>query len=218
MTKKIDIEIWTDIACPWCYIGKTNLELALGKFQHKDSVNINIKAFQIAPNIPVETGNNLDEMLSQLHNLSLTQAHQMNNQIVEKAKESGLLYDMQNAVATNSLDALRLVYLARESKLENQLIKRFMKAYLEERLHIGRHDVLQELATEVGLSKKEVIATLESDIYEDEIVLDRTRAEKIGLNGVPFFIFNQKYAVSGAQPVDTFSQILKQVWEETDGN
>lgn len=192
--------------------------MALGKFQHKDSVNINFKAFQIAPNMPVETGNNLDEMLSQLHNLSLTQAHQMNNQIVEKAKESGLLYDMQNAVATNSLDALRLVYLARESKLENQLIKRFMKAYLEEGLHIGRHDVLQELATEVGLSKKEVIATLESDIYEDEIVLDRTRAEKIGLNGVPFFIFNQKYAVSGAQPVDTFSQILKQVWEETDGN
>lgn len=217
MSQRLEVEIWTDIACPWCYIGKTNFEQALETFAHRDAVKVNFKAFQIDPNSAIETGRNLDEQLSVLHQMPLDEARRRNAQLEEAAKASGLNYDMRHAIGTNSLDGLRLVYAAREAGLDNAMIKRLMKAYLEEGLHIGHQDVLKKLALEVGLDELSIDETLSSDLYKKEIAADRIQAEKIGINGVPFFIFNGKYAVSGAQPLENFSQILDQVWEEEYG-
>ncbi|MCP9328700.1 MAG: DsbA family oxidoreductase [Liquorilactobacillus satsumensis] len=208
------VEIWSDIACPFCYIGKTKFQKALEQFDHRDEVEVNYRAFQIDPAAQKNTGLKMDQVLSKTHGLTVEKAHQLNQQVANEAIKVGLNYDFDKLIPTNSLDGLQLTYLAKETNQMGAMTERLMRAYLIEGLDIGDQATLVKLAVEVGLDKAAVLKTLQTNQYKAQIEHERQEAYQIGLQGVPFFIFNDKYSISGAQPIATFVEALNKVWQE----
>lgn len=210
----MNVEIWTDTACPFCYIGKTKFELALEKFEHVKQVEVHYRAYQINPNGKKDTGRNLDEELSTMHHLPLIQARIMNQQVGTQAKQVGLNFDFGNAIATNSKDSLRLAYYADQFGKMGEMIHAEQKAYLEDGLDIGDSRVLAQLAAEIGLDHDQALAVASSDQFAKQIERDKQEGERLGIQGVPFFIIDHKYAISGAQTVETFLEALNSIWKE----
>ena len=208
------IEIWSDIACPFCYIGKHRLEIALEQFEHKEDVKIAFRSFQLDPYAKKNTGMDIHQVLSVKHGMPYEKAKQLNNQLEQQAKEIGLDYHMDTLIPTNSYDALRLSYYAEEKGKMKEMMERLMKAYLVDSLDIGDYATLAGLAGEIGLNEKEALDALADDRYSENITRDRADGLKIGIQGVPFFIVNDKYTITGAQPSETFLEILQKVWKE----
>jgi len=206
------VEIWSDIACPWCYIGRRRFEKALNLFEHRDEVEIFWRSYQLDPNAPRDYAGNVNDLVMQRYRMSREKAESANAHVTELAALEGLEYHLDRAHPVNSLDAHRLLHLAAQNHLQSEMKERLQKAYFTDGLVISDHRTLVQLAEEVGLNGDETRRMLESDAYISAVRADEQRAQAMGSNGVPFFVFDEKYAVSGAQPAETFLTVLERVW------
>ncbi|WP_448004461.1 DsbA family oxidoreductase [Agromyces bauzanensis] len=218
MTSPIKIDIWSDIACPWCYIGKRHLEggiAALG--DDAPEVEIEYHSFELAPDTPVDFEGSEVDFLAGHKGLPVEQAQMMIDRVTGIAAQAGLDYDYDALRHTKTLKAHELLHFAKEQGLQLELSERLFRAYFTEGRHVGRVDELVGLAAEVGLDADAAHEALESGRYRAAVQADIAQAGAYGIRGVPFFVFEGKYGVSGAQPAEVFSQVLTQVAGERDG-
>lgn len=208
------VDIWSDVVCPFCYIGKRKFEKALENFKDKDNVEIEWHSFQLDPDLEYVPGQSVHEYLGKRKGVSAAEGKKMNDAMTAMAKEVGLEYNFDKAVINNTFNAHRLLHFAKEKGVQNELKERLFKAYYTEGKNIGDTDTLVQLSEEVGLKADEVRGVLENDQYAQEVQMDQYQAQQMGIHGVPFFVFNNKYAVSGAQPTELFEQVLQKVGEE----
>ncbi|QFT89147.1 DSBA-like thioredoxin domain protein [Bacillus sp. THAF10] len=211
------IEIWSDFVCPFCYIGKRRLEAALEKFPHREEVKIEFKSFELDPTAKVDPDFTVYEMLAKKYGMPVEEAKRMSANVAKQAAEVGLTFNFDTAITTNTFDAHRLAKLAESKGVEKVVTERLMQAYFTDSEHIGDREYLKELGTSIGLEEAKIEEVLESDAYEKEVRFDQQEAREIGVQGVPFFVFNSKYAISGAQPGEVFLEALEKVWEEENG-
>lgn len=202
--------------CPFCYIGKRKFEQALQQFSHKDQVSIVWKSFQLNPDMKTIPDKNINEYLAEVKGWSLDQAQQMNDRVTAMASEVGLTYHFDKAVVANSFDAHRLIQLAKTKGLGDAAEERLFRAYFTEGLNTADHATLLELGREIGLNETDVQSMLQSDQFAEEVQRDVYEAQQVGARGVPFFVFNRRYAVSGAQQPETFLGALNTTWQETE--
>lgn len=210
------IEVWSDVMCPLCYIGKTNLETALEGFAHKDQVELVYRPFQLFPDAPSKTGQNYYEWTAQVHGGGMTADYvrEGNKSVVKLAEDAGLAYHLDAVIPSNTADALRVALYAQERGKAGAWMTRVSKAYFTDALDIGDHAVLAGLAGEIGLRADEVLAMLSGDQYKDSLKQERLYGSRLGITGTPFYIFNDRYAVSGAKPSSAFLDMLEQAWRE----
>jgi predicted DsbA family dithiol-disulfide isomerase len=208
------VEIWSDVMCPFCYIGKRKFEKALEHFDHKDKVEIEWKSFQLDPNLKTDPNKSTLQHLAQNKGWSQDYAQQMLAHVTDMAKDEGLTYNMDKSVVANSFDAHRFSHLAKKHGLQDAAEEKLFLAYFTEGKNTADHETLVQIGTDIGLDAAEVRAVLSSDTYADEVQQDIYQAQQVGVRGVPFFVVNQKYAVSGAQPSETFLGLLNKVWQE----
>jgi len=210
----MNINIWSDVRCPFCYIGKRKFEMALDKFPHKDKVEVTWRSFQLDPNLETRTDVNAIEHLSEVKGISRKQAEGMQNNVTQIAKEVGLNFDFAKVVIANSFNAHRLIQLAKTKGLGNEIEEQLFKAHFIEGENIDDQETLVQIGVTIGLDENEIREMLSSDTFAKEVNLDEMQAQSIGVRGVPFFVLNDKYAVSGAQAPDTFLEALNQTWQE----
>lgn len=208
------VEIWSDIMCPFCYIGKRKFEHALQQFAFKDKVEVVWHSYQLDPAMEHVPGKSVHEVLGEKKGWSPQQARQMNNQVTAMAQEVGLAYQMDQAVPANTFSAHRLTHLAKRHGLQDEAEERLFSAYFIEGKNIQDSETLVQLGQEIGLPETEIRQMLASDAFANDVQRDIDEAQQIGVRGVPFFVLNQKYGISGAQPSEVFLQALNQVWEE----
>ena len=209
------IELWSDFACPFCYIGKKRFEKALSEFPHKDQVEVIYKSYQLNPNAPKVMKGNAAESFAKGHRMSVEQAKQRFTMFKEQAKTVGLQYDYDKIQMTNSFDAHRLAKWANQFGKTEELTERLMKAYFTDGLNIADLDTLVSIAKELGLNPEQARKVLKSKEYGKDVLNDIKEGRQIGVQGVPFFVLNRKYGISGAQPIEYFAQALNQLWEES---
>lgn len=210
----VKVEIWSDVICPFCYIGKRKFEKALEGFSAKDQVEIEWKSFQLDPSLDNKDGLSVHEYLGKRKGGTTADGKRMNDQMAAMAKEVGLEYDFDNAIINNTINAHQLLHFAKTKGIQNQMKERVFRAYYTEGKDINNIDTLVQLAAELGLNEAETRKVLEDKVYANEVRDDQEHAYQIGVQGVPFFVFNRKYAVSGAQQPETFAQVLEKVWQE----
>lgn len=208
------IELWSDFACPFCYIGKKRFEKALDSFPHKDKVEVIYKSYQLNPNAPMVMKGSPAEAFAKGHRMDVKKARQRFAMFKEQAATVGLEYDYDNIQMTNSFDAHRLAKWASKYDKEQVLTERLMKAYFIDGLNIADPETLVAIAKGVGLSEEESKKIVYSKEYADQVVNEINEGRQVGVQGVPFFVLNRKYGVSGAQPVEYFTQVLEKLWEE----
>lgn len=206
----MQIEIWSDVICPWCYIGKRRFEAALAAFPHKEKVNVVWRSFELDPHSPKQYPESLEAMLSRKYHVTPQEAAAMNTRVSSLAREIGLEYRLSEARPGNTFDAHRMLHFAASRQLGEQATERLMHAYFCESLPVGDADALASLAPELGLDIDEVRSILASDAFAAEVRADETRATELGITGVPFFVFDGKAGISGAQAVETFADALAQ--------
>jgi protein disulfide-isomerase len=214
MENKLKIQIWSDIMCPFCYIGKRRIEEAVQLFEHKDAVEIEWKSFQLDASFIASPDDNMVEHLAEKYRKDNDWAQNMLDNMTQNARSAGLDFHFEKAVLANSLNAHRLLHLAKKYTLANDLEELLFKAYLTEGKNVNDLNTLAELGLEVGLDAEEIKQVLYSDAFANEVQEDIAAANSIGVQGVPFFVFDNKYAISGAQPAATFLKTLDKVWEE----
>ena len=210
------VEIWSDIMCPFCYIGKRHFEAALKQFAHASEIKVEWHSFQLDPEIPKQgvEGKNVYEYLAQRKGMSIEQSVKMHEGVVNMAKAAGLDYHFEKAVVANSFDAHKLIQLAKTKNLGDAAEERLFSAYFTEGKNFGKHQTLIELGKEIGLQENDIKQALNSDDFARRVNEDIQEAAQLGIRGVPFFVFNRKYGVSGAQPVDVFVKTLEQSFSE----
>ena len=208
------VEIWSDVVCPFCYIGKRRFEKALESFEAKDKVEIEWRSFQLDPDLEYVPGQSVHEYLGKRKGTSAADGKKMNDAMTAMAKEVGLEYNFDKAIINNTFNAHRLLHYAKEKGLQSEMKERLFRAYYTEGKNIGDTDTLAQLGEEVGLQAEEIRTVLQSDKYAQDVVQDQYKAQQLGIQGVPFYVFNNKYGVSGAQPSEIFAQVLEKVWEE----
>ena len=209
------VEIWSDVMCPFCYIGKRKFENALAQFSHKDEVEIVWKSFQLNPDMKTEANKNINQYLAEAKGWSIEKAKEMNDYVTNIAKEIGLTYNMDKAVVANSFDAHRFSHLAKKHGKQNEAEEKLFEAYFTDGKNTADHQTLVQLGSEIGIDQSETLAVLASNEYADEVKQDIYEAQQVGVRGVPFFVLGEKYAISGAQESSTFLQALNKTWEET---
>ena len=217
MTDAIKIDVWSDIACPWCYIGKRNLENGLAAASADDDaplVEVEFHSFELSPDTPVDFEGGEAAYLAQHKGITAAQAAGMLERVTGVAKEAGLTYRFDLLQHTNTVKAHELLHFAKEKGRQAELTERLMSAYFTEGRHLGREDDLTELAGEAGLDADDARSALRSGRYLPAVRADQAQAAAYGITGVPFFVIDGKYGVSGAQPAEAFSQIVRQVWAE----
>ncbi len=208
------IEVWSDYVCPFCYIGKRRFEEALESTGFGDKVEVVFKAYQLDPNTPKSSDKKMLEVLSEKYNMPAEEAKNMSDNIVQQAKTVGLAYDYENLYPANTFDAHRLAKLAEQEGKGAQAAEKFLNAYFVQAKQIGEEDVLLDLATDLGISKDRAKEVLSSDEFAADVKQDIAEAGQIGVKGVPFFVIDRKYAISGAQPAETFANALQKAFEE----
>jgi predicted DsbA family dithiol-disulfide isomerase len=210
----MEIEIWSDIQCPFCYIGKRRFEQALDQFDQKDQVHITWKSYQLAPEMITDPSMSIDEYLAQHKGITRSEAKQMNDYVTAMASSLGLQYNFNKTIPANSFKAHQLSHLAKQSGLQNQLEENLFKAYFTEGKNMDDIPTLLRIGKDSGLNESEIMDVFEKNQYADAVRQDIYEASQIGVRGVPFFVFNRKYAVSGAQEASVFVKALKQSFEE----
>ncbi len=204
------IEIWSDIMCPFCYIGKRQLEKALAEFPNNE-FEIEWKSFQLDPSITPQNGKDVYTFLAERKGISLEQSKEMHKGVVERAKSVGLDYHFEKAIVSNSLTAHRIIHLAKTKNLGDEMEEIFFKAYFTEGKDLNDSSTLIELGIEAGLGANEISEVVENeDMYLNNVKADIAEAQEIGVQGVPFFVFDRKYAISGAQPLEAFVQTISE--------
>jgi predicted DsbA family dithiol-disulfide isomerase len=217
VTEPIKIDVWSDIACPWCYIGKRNLENGLAAAsadEDSPEVEVTFHSFELSPDTPVDFDGGESEYLATHKGISAAQAQQMLERVTEVAAGAGLEYRFDLLKHTNTVKAHELLHFAKEQGRQAELAERLMSAYFTEGRHLGHEDELVALAADVGLDADAARAALQSGRFLPAVRADQAQATAYGINGVPFFVIDGKYGVSGAQPPEAFSQIVRQVWAE----
>jgi predicted DsbA family dithiol-disulfide isomerase len=208
------VEIWSDVMCPFCYIGKRRFENALQGFEHKDEIEIEWKSFQLNPDMKTDPSTNIDQYLADVKGFTIDHARQLNAHVTQMAAEAGLTYNFDKAVVANSFNAHRYSHLAKKHGLGIEAEEQLFKAYFTDGKNIDDTDTLIQLGTELGITTNEVKQTLESDAYADEVRHDIAEAQYLGIQGVPFFVLNNKYGISSAQAVPVFEQTLQKAFDE----
>lgn len=212
--KKMKVDIWSDVQCPFCYIGKRKFEAALAKFPNGKDIEIEWHSFQLDPDITPQPGKDVYTYLAERKGVAVEQSKQMHKQVVQMAAGEGLEYNFDKAVIANSFDAHRISHLAKKYGKGDAMEEQLFRGYFTEGKDIANRDVLIAMAKNIGIPEQEVVDVLNSNKYAAEVEADIVRASQIGVRGVPFFILDNKYAVSGAQPSETFLQALTQAWTE----
>jgi len=208
------VEIWSDIMCPFCYIGKRKFEQALQQFDGNDKVQIEWKSFLLDPSMKAVKGKNIHEVLADKKGWTIDYARKMNQYVTQMAQEVGLHFEFDKMVPANSFDAHRLTHLAAKHGLQDQVEEKLFEAYFIQGKDIADKNTLTGIGTAVGLKQGDVLGMLASDAFADEVKSDVYEAEQLGVRGVPFFVFDRKYAVSGAQPTEVFSEAINSAWNE----
>jgi len=209
------IDIWSDIVCPWCAIGKAHLDAALAEFEHADEVDIVWRSFELDPGAPSVREGEYSEMLARKYGTTVDGGQAMVRQMSERAVESGLHFALEQARSGNSFDAHRLVHLGAERGMQNQVKERFLGAYLSEGAAIGEHATLQRVAVDAGLDPIEVRGVLGSDAYGAAVRADESEALERAITGVPYFLIDGRFAIPGAQSAELILQTLRRAWRES---
>ncbi|MEV6174825.1 DsbA family oxidoreductase [Streptomyces sp. NPDC051954] len=209
------VEIWSDIACPWCYVGKARFEKALAAFPHRDDVEVVHRSFELDPGRAKDDIQPVIRMLTKKYGMSEAQAEAGEDNLAAQAAAEGLDYRTRGRDHGNTFDMHRLLHFAKEQGRQNELIQLFYRAnFAEERSVFNDDERLVELAAAAGLDAGDVRKILaDPDAYADDVRTDEREAAELGANGVPFFVLDRKYGVSGAQPAELFSQALTQAWD-----
>jgi len=206
------IDVWADVVCPWCFIGKRRLEKALSAFGHKDEVTIRHRAFQLQPDakdvLPTS------ELLVSKYQVSPEQVKQMQANVCAVADGEGLCYNLDETLSGNTFDAHRLLLWAATINKQDELLEAMFSSYFEKSRPLFSHSDLVAVAISVGIDADLADDILRSDQYADEVVTDRNLASQLGATGVPFFVVDMKYGISGAQPLEAFTQTLQTAWAD----
>jgi predicted DsbA family dithiol-disulfide isomerase len=208
----VEVEIWSDIACPWCYIGKRRFEAALTQFEHADDVQVTWRSFELDPDAPAEREGDRAARLAEKYGMTVERAREAEQQLTETAAGEGLDFRFDIARSGTTFDAHRVVHLAHEHDLQDQLKERLLRGYFSEGELMSDHETLVRLAVEVGLEEDEVRATLAGDRFAEEVRDDEQLAMRIGISGVPTFIVDRALGTSGAQPPASMLELLRQGW------
>jgi protein disulfide-isomerase len=209
------IDIWSDVRCPFCYVGKRKFENALEQFAHKDKVEIEWHSFELDPTVVTDTSKNVYDYLAEIKGQSREWSVKMHEHVTKSAAEVGLHYDFDKAVIANSFDAHRLIQFAKTKGLGDAAEEVLFKAYFTEGKNIADHSVLVALGESIGLDKKETAEVIAGTAFTKEVKADGQVAQRIGINGVPFFVIENKYGISGAQPSELFLEALETSWKES---
>lgn len=209
------VEIWSDVVCPFCYIGKRKFENALNNFEGRQDVEIVWHSFQLDPDLKPVIGQSADEWLGLRKGTTKAEGKKMNDGVAAIAREVGLDYNFDIAIVNNTLQAHRLLHLAREYKVQNKMKESLFLAYYSQGKDIGDLNVLFDLGQKLNIPIEALKATFDSDRFTDEVHQDQEHARQIGVQGVPFFVFNDKYVISGAQPPELFLEVLEKVKKES---
>ena len=208
------IEIWSDYVCPFCYIGKKQLEKAIQDTGLVDQVEFVYKSYQLDPNTPTDSNKSMYEALAGKYGMSIEKAKEMTKDVAARAQEVGLTYNFDDAMVENTLKAHRIVKWAQQQGDVSQLVEVLLHSYFIEAKRIGQDDVLLTIIEELGYDRKQAAEVLASDAFVEEVEGDIQEGLQLGVRGVPFFVLNQKYGISGAQPQEVFESTLLQVAEE----
>lgn len=214
---RLVVDVWSDMMCPFCYLGDALFAQALEKFPHRDHVELRYHSFLLMPELTDEKPINLNETLAAKRGITVDQASAMNEQFAARGREVGLEYHFDRALTVDTRTSHQLSHFAATQGKQHEMIQRLFKAYFSEGLNIADHATLGDLAAEVGLDRDAALAALASGEFADAVEADLKQARDFGINGVPFFVFAGKYAVSGAQSPEAFLQALEQSWDETVG-
>lgn len=206
------IDIWSDVVCPWCFIGKRRLEKALSQFEHRDQVVIRHRAFQLQPDITttVET----KSYLAEKYRMAESQVEEMQANVCAIADGEGLCYNLDGTLSGNTFDAHRLLLWAATIDKQEQLLEAMYSAYFEKSQPLFSHEDLIKVCQLAGINPDSASALLQSDDFREEVLGDRALATQLGATGVPFFVIDMKYGISGAQPLEAFTQTLNTAWQE----
>ncbi|GAB2744305.1 DsbA family oxidoreductase [Sinomonas soli] len=216
----MNVDIWSDIACPWCFIGKRRFEKALSDFPHRDQVTVTWHSYQLDPALPEHYDGTELEYLSERKGMPADRVAQMFAQVTQVAAEEGLHYDFGSIVVANSQSGHELLHLAKAKDAEggrgtaDAVKEALLSAHFEHGEDIGSREVLVRIGTAAGLDVGEITAALDAGTYRDSVAADIRQAQAIGIQGVPFFVLDSKYGVSGAQPPELFAQALETAWRE----
>jgi predicted DsbA family dithiol-disulfide isomerase len=210
----MQVEIWSDVVCPWCYIGKRRFERAVASFGHPGEVTVAFRSFELDPDAPAQRTGSHAEHLARKYGTTIAQAEQADRQMTQRAAAEGLEFRFDLIRGGNTFDAHRLLHLANDHGLQPEMKERLLRATFTEGLPIGDKPILARLATEAGLPAAQVQSVLDGDAYADAVRADEQQAALYGITGVPFFVADGKYAVSGAQPPEVLLQLLRRAYEE----
>ena len=212
------VEIWSDVVCPWCYIGKRRFESALAQFAHREDVEVEWRSFELDPSTESVSvageGPAHAELIATKYGLPLAQAEAAVASVTQAAAGEGLDFHLDRSLRSNTFDAHRLIHLAAEHGLQDAAKERFMRAYFTEGEPVGDRDALVRLAVDAGLGRDDVERVLAGDEHADAVRADEAEARALGITGVPFFVVDRKYGVSGAQPADQLLSVLDRAWSE----
>jgi predicted DsbA family dithiol-disulfide isomerase len=208
------VEIWSDFVCPFCYLGKVKFEKALQEFSNKENVEVVFKSFELDPSASNMAEGSLSEMIAKKYGITIKQAEENNERITAEAREVGLIYNLGTATPVNTLNTHRLFQYARLLGKGEETISALFKAYFTDSKNLSDIYTLTQISKAVGLEESAVQDILNSDKYTDEVRKDEKEAEVIGVTGVPFFLIDNKYSISGAQPVEVFKDALKKAWAD----
>ena len=206
------IDVWADVVCPWCFIGKRRLEKALENFEHRNQVTIRHRAFQLQPDIKESVLTK--KYLAEKYQASLEQVDQMQANVCAVADGEGLCYNLDETLSGNTFDAHRLLLWAATQDKQDELLEVLFSNYFEKSLPVFSHADLVSAAVGVGIDADKADDLLTSTLYTDEVIADRNLASQLGATGVPFFVFDMKFGISGAQPLEAFTQTLESAWAE----
>ena len=210
----LTVDIWSDVVCPWCYIGKRRFEAALARFEHRDDVSVTWRSFELDPEAPPVHRRATAERLAEKYGMSVEDAQARQQEVTDLAAIEGLAYDLAGARGGSTFDAHRLIHLGAEHGVSDAVKERLMRAYFTEREPIGDRETLVRLGIDAGLPEEEVRDVLDGDRYAEAVRADERTATQLGIRGVPFFVLGRKYGLSGAQPADIILQALDQAWRE----
>jgi predicted DsbA family dithiol-disulfide isomerase len=207
------IEIWSDVACPWCFIGKRRFEAALTAFPHRDAVEVKWRSYQLDPGLPEHYDGTELEYLSTRKGMPPQQVSQMFDHVAQQARDEGLDYRFDAVVVANSFTAHRLIHLAAAHRKQDAAKERLLSDHFEHGKDIGSREYLASLGRDLGIDAAEVDELFTTDKYADDVRFDVEEGRSLGISGVPFFVIDRKYGLSGAQPTETFTAALNQAWQ-----
>lgn len=213
-SKRLRVDIFSDIACPWCFIGKRRFEQGVEAFEYSENVDVFWHAYQLDPSLPDNYEGSEAQYLSAMKGLDQSQVQQMLEHVTAQAASEGLKYDFENLKVANSFTALRVLEYAKQHGAGNEMKEALLSAHFEKGLNTGDTSTLLEIAGSLGLDTKELATQLEAGAFAEDVKADISQAQQIGVTGVPFFILDGKYGISGAQPAEVFANALTEVYAE----